>query len=64
VVFKVAQKLNIRRYVSDFRANISGATAIEYGLLVMMIGMFVLSIASLGDAVFDSLWDMIAVGFS
>ncbi len=40
----------MRRSLSAFWADETGATAIEYGLICAMIGVFVLGIASTGGA--------------
>ncbi len=45
-----------------FAADRTGATAVEYGVLAMMIGIFLVSIANLGEVVLVELYEKIVAG--
>lgn len=43
-----------------FACNRSGTVAIEYGMLMVMVAIFILAVATLGDFVSDIMFDDLA----
>ncbi|MBH0237349.1 Flp family type IVb pilin [Methylobrevis albus] len=46
--------------VRRFACNRSGTVAIEYGMLMVMVAIFILAVASLGDFVSEMMFDDLA----
>jgi Flp pilus assembly protein, pilin Flp len=50
----------LARCARTFLADRSGAVAIEYGILAVMIAAFLISVAALGDTVLTHLFERVA----